>query len=231
MDAEEIVREMRRSNQGKDEIVANLRELGIAEPEKYYERVIASEGKGVLIDSQKIDDISEPEVESMLGEAEKDDAKYGEEEGYGKESPTSGNSLFGSSPRNANSDDSHAESKDILKSETKSLFENKGRGIYSPEPTSGDRKRADDAMEGIPKLEITSIKDGNEKVSDIEEMMGKRKEPLQIMKSMPQTSLQNLDAVERKLDELISLTKAVYEIDRKILEANRDLILRFKTQK
>ena len=48
MDAEEIVREMRRNGQGKDEIVANLRELGINEPEKYYERVISEEGKGVL---------------------------------------------------------------------------------------------------------------------------------------------------------------------------------------
>jgi hypothetical protein len=205
MDAEEIVREMRKNGQSKEDIISNLQDLGIPNPEKYYERVISEEGKGVLEGSSKPEGIKEPEVESILGNGGKNgDPKYSEAEG---------------------------EAKDILHSETKSLFETKSHSIYNPAPSPAEKERADKAVEDIPELEITSIKDGEEKVSDIEEMLGKRQAPQQVMKSMPQMSLQRLDEVERKLDEMISITKAVYEIDRKILEANRDLILRLKAQK
>src|SRR3989344_1122285 len=199
MDAEEIVREMRRNGQGKDEIVANLRELGINEPEKYYERVISEEGKGVLEGSGNQDSISEPEIERIAG---REEGKYSDEEG---------------------------EAKDILHSETKSLFETKKTSIYDPAPTPQEMQRADKAVDEIPRLQITSIRGGEARVCEIEEMLGKKEAPQQVMKSMPQMSLSRLDEVERKLDEMISITKAVYEIDKRILEANRELILKLKT--
>ncbi|MFH1751220.1 MAG: hypothetical protein ABH863_06070 [Candidatus Micrarchaeota archaeon] len=201
MDAAEIVREMRRNGQGKDEIVSNLRDLGISEPEKYYERVISEEGKGILgTDEKPPEGISEPEIESIMGE--------------GRGSGGNG--------------DSDREAKDILDTETHSLFESSKDRHDAKE---NEEMTAEKAVEDIPKLEITSVRDGKEETREIG---GRKKigdERPEIMKSMPKTSLQNLDEVERKLDDLISITRAVYDIDRKILDANRDLLLKLKSGK
>lgn len=236
---------MRRNGQSKEDIISNLQELGIPEPEKYYERVISEEGKGILSEGNKDESISEPEFESILNEAERDSEKGGDLFGSGGKGGKESNESAkrGSYTENERKyetskggaialEGSEHEGKEVLKSETRSLFENKGgNALFNPEPSTAEKQRAQQAVEGIPKLEITSIRDGEEKVSDIEEMLGKKQAPPQIMKSMPQMSLAHLDEVERKLDDLISVTKAVYEIDKKILEANRELILKLKTQK
>jgi hypothetical protein len=123
------------------------------------------------------------------------------------------------------------EAKDILESHTKPLFGEKSNSIFTPNPTDDEKKRADKAVEDIPELEVTSISAEGEKIEDIGEMLGKKPSQKDLMKRMPTTSFQNLDEVERKLDDMISMLKAVYEIDQKILEANRDLLMRVKMGK
>ncbi|MBI5225385.1 hypothetical protein HY989_05955 [Candidatus Micrarchaeota archaeon] len=119
--------------------------------------------------------------------------------------------------------DTDEEAKDILDQHTTSIFQD-----------SRPKKAVttESAMEDIPQLEITSINDEGEKVKNIGEMLGKNSSAKnQLVRNMPTSSLQHLDEVESKLDEMISLLKAVYEIDRKILDANRDVLLRLKTDK
>ncbi|MFH0971363.1 MAG: hypothetical protein V1835_02240 [Candidatus Micrarchaeota archaeon] len=184
MDAKAIVREMIGNGQSKAEIITNLQELGISEPEQYYEDAMRGEGKGVL--------------SSGLGEK---------------------------------NNEAEREAKDILESETKPLFGGgSGNSMFTPKPTDEEKKRADRAVEDIPELEVTSISADGEKVKNIGEMLGKNSDREVIMRKMPNTSFRNIDEVERKLDELNAMLKAVYEIDMKILEANRDMLLRLKTR-
>lgn len=182
MDALEIAKEMVKSGHQREEILSNLRELGIENPEKYYEDAMRQEGKGIIkseigfgIDKEKTNDVLEGEAKSLFGE--------------------SGN-LFSGDKRQ----------------------------------TSDEKRKVDSAMEDIPKLEITSIGSEGESVKDIGQMLGKEQKEMPFMKSMPTSSLGDLDKVERKLDDLISKLTAVYEIDRQILEANREVLLRLKTK-
>ena len=59
-------------------------------------------------------------------------------------------------------------------------------------------------------------------------MLGKGNATEEIMKSIPKTSFSNTDDVESKLDDLMALVKALQEINRKILETNRDILLHLK---
>ncbi len=130
-----------------------------------------------------------------------------------------GKSLFGKES------ETDREAKDILDEHTTSIFQ---------DPKAKPRREitAESAMEDIPQLEITSIDDDGEKIKNIGEMLGKNSASKnQLVRNMPNSSLQNLDEVESKLDEMISLLKAVYEIDKKILSANRDVLLRLKSDK
>ncbi|MFH1442883.1 MAG: hypothetical protein ABIG96_02515 [Candidatus Micrarchaeota archaeon] len=181
MDAKAIVREMMKNGQSKQDIIANLQELGISDAEKYYEDALAEEGKGVI------------------------------SPGLGDEK---GSSIFGQ-------DDPEREAKDILENETKPLF-----GEAKPQKAPASAK---EAVEDVPELEITSIGDEGETVENVGGM--KREARPEVMRQMPKTSLQSTDELERKLDEMISLLKAVYDIDKRILEANRDMLLRIKSDK
>ncbi|MBI4361068.1 hypothetical protein HY572_04840 [Candidatus Micrarchaeota archaeon] len=49
-----------------------------------------------------------------------------------------------------------------------------------------------------------------------------------LMQSVPETSLSDLDAVERKLDQTIALLGALKDVNQKILQAQRDILLRLK---
>ncbi len=223
MDAKAIVREMRKNNQSKEEIISNLQELGIGDAEKFYEDAIAEEGLGVL--SENSEDLEAPIMETLGGEGNKETEKEETSEkaiGLGKFGEEGREEDQGKGP------DEEKEALDILDSETKPLFTG-GKSLFSGKPTEREKQHVDKAIEDIPKLEVTSVSDEGEKVREIGGR--ERMEPPEIMKSMPSTSIQDLDGVERKLDELISLTKAVYDLDKKILEANRDVLLRLKEQK
>jgi hypothetical protein len=182
MDAKEIAREMIKSGHSKEEILSNLKELGINAPEKFYEDAMLEEGKGV--------------ISKELGDKKSDDEEEAEDLFGGENKP-----LFGDSKQT------------------------------QQKPTREEKRRADKAVEDIPQLEITNISDEGEKIKDIGEMLGKDDSGEHPMKSMPKTSFADIDELERKLNELISITKAVYEIDRKILEANRDLITKLKSER
>ncbi len=134
-------------------------------------------------------------------------------------------------PEIGDSSDAEKEAKDILESETKPLFGAPQEHPIGKKPSDDEKKRVDKAVEEIPELEITNIDDEGEKTRDIQEMLGKKKAEREIMGRMPVTSFQNLDEVERKMDELVSMLRAVYEIDKKILDANREVLLRLKTEK
>ncbi len=50
----------------------------------------------------------------------------------------------------------------------------------------------------------------------------------ELMRSVAETSLGDLDAVERKLDDTLALLKALKDVNEKILQAQRDVLLRLK---
>ncbi|MFH1200382.1 MAG: hypothetical protein V1708_04910 [Candidatus Micrarchaeota archaeon] len=94
----------------------------------------------------------------------------------------------------------------------------------------GKPAQAKPVEDEIPKLEITSIYGGEEKSTDIASMLNKAgiETP---MRAMPQSSIADADAIERKLDDLEAAIKALTEVNRQILEANRETLFRLKTQK
>ena len=71
-----------------------------------------------------------------------------------------------------------------------------------------------------PKLEFVSMTPGGEK-SSIEDKIPE-------LQSMPRTTLSTIGEAGEKLDEAIALLKALAEINKKILETNRDILLRLK---
>lgn len=78
-------------------------------------------------------------------------------------------------------------------------------------------------------LAFTSVSDEGEKevsVGELEKETGLSSEP--VVTPMAATSLGDVDAVERKLDETIALLKALQDINKKILETERTVLLRLK---
>lgn len=207
MDVKLIIKDMVRNGMTKDEIVANISELGIQDPERIYEESLQA--------------MHEVKVQQPVREVSLAESRPAAEE------PPAGKPLFGapvqakqatpsSAPTTPSTD--KTDGRAVLDEETNALFDHK--------PQS-DEQAAREAVEDIPKLEITSVAGSDEKTVDIETMLGKQKEDRQeLMKGMPSSSLANIDDVERKLDEAIALLKALQEINKKILEANRDIASR-----
>ncbi len=113
------------------------------------------------------------------------------------------------------------------------LEEEEGESLFD-EPKKPAPSRP--AREEIPELEITKVSDeGEEETVDIESMLGKNKlahslssggqedgesAPLSIADG------KRLKAIEDKLDNLISLAKALQDLNKKILDAEREQLLR-----
>jgi len=77
----------------------------------------------------------------------------------------------------------------------------------------------------IPELRITRIEGGEEKEVSIEEML---KSASTSAGGEPALTKAEAASLKAKLDETISLLKALQEINRKILEAEREVLMRLK---
>ncbi|MDP2717631.1 MAG: hypothetical protein Q8P02_02725 [Candidatus Micrarchaeota archaeon] len=80
-----------------------------------------------------------------------------------------------------------------------------------------------------PGFSFTSVSDEGEK----EVRVGRPALPAvdkagELMQSVPETSLGDLDAVERKLDQTLAMLKALKDVNEKILQSQRDVLLRLK---
>lgn len=80
-----------------------------------------------------------------------------------------------------------------------------------------------------PGFSFTRVSEGGEK----EELVASGRPELaasanELMQSVSKTSLSDLDSVEQKLDQTIALLKALQDINQKILQSQRDVLLRLK---
>lgn len=175
MDLKQMIRDMIQSGMSNEEIVENLKELGIENVNDVLDETLRDEAEKA---KKKVAHIvkKEPGPDDEIGDAEPEEGKP--------------------------------------------LFEE------PPAMQPHEKEAAKKATEEIPELEITSVSGNQEKQTNIEEMLGKAE-----MKRMPHTALSNVEDVENKLDEAIALLKSVQDINQKILEANRDVLLRLKMQK
>ncbi|MFA6048577.1 MAG: hypothetical protein WC792_01345 [Candidatus Micrarchaeia archaeon] len=119
----------------------------------------------------------------------------------------------------------------------KSLFETPAKKSQTPE--TQNRKTAPAGAQderGIPRLEITKVSgEGEEETLDIESMLNEKK-PAQKEEQaeapgaggLGASGEKRLKGIEQKVDELVALTKALQEINKKILETERQNLLRSK---
>lgn len=115
------------------------------------------------------------------------------------------------------------------KDEERKELEGLGGGLFGKEKPEGEKEKmteeATEAEGDIKPLEITSISDlGEEKSLSMQEMIDKP----ELVTSISKTSVHDIDAVERKLDDTIALLKALQDINKKILETNREVLTRIK---
>ena len=214
MDVKLIIKEMLQNGQSKEDILANLQELGIQNPEQLLQEAIRSAEAANPATAQTVSqeggETSLAEIRRKLN-AQKDDAPMG----------------------NAKTDNAQKEKpgEDAAPSEGKLLFDDEMpiREIFEKHETGkGTNPAVENAVEEIPQLELTHVTESGEKIENIEEMLGKGNVTEEIMKSIPKASFSDIEDVERKLDDLIALVKALQEINKKILETNRDILLHLK---
>lgn len=100
------------------------------------------------------------------------------------------------------------------------LSETEGHDLFGSEPKGSEKQG----------FSFTRVSDDGEK----EELVGRsRKEASaqsaeELMQSVSESSLSDLDSVERKLDQTIALLTALKDVNQKILQAQRDILLRLK---
>lgn len=85
----------------------------------------------------------------------------------------------------------------------------------------------------IPRFEVTSIAGGEEKTLQV----GKNTPDSSFVSAgeglisrVSSTTTGDIEQVEQKLGEILALLRALQEVNRKILETNREVLLRLKTQ-
>ncbi len=164
MDIKSIIREMVNSGMSAQQIKANLKELGIENPDPVFaDAVDQMTPTSPGTPAPKTIDRLQPE-------------KEGEKE------------LFGSEPFGGN------------------------------EPTEPSKP-------GFSFTRVSEAGENEERVSDRKELAASATE---LMRSVSKTSLSDLDTVEQKLDQTIALLKALQDINQKILQSQRDVLLRLK---
>ncbi len=108
--------------------------------------------------------------------------------------------------------------------------------VVRPEPEPGEEKelfgddsrRSEPEGQAKPGFSFTRVSDrgeNEERVSDAPALAAHAEE---LMRSVSKTSLSDLDTVEQKLDQTIALLKALQDINQKILQSQRDVLLRLK---
>ncbi len=76
-------------------------------------------------------------------------------------------------------------------------------------------------------LRITKISGESEQTVDIGKVIeGTNNSNNNLMKGVASSDLSNVDEMEDKLDQIIALLKALEDINKKILETNRDLLVK-----
>ncbi|MFH1107072.1 MAG: hypothetical protein V1787_04195 [Candidatus Micrarchaeota archaeon] len=207
MDLRLMIKEMIQQGMSDEEIVANLKELGIQDVEKAIADALAEDEKGA---PKARAQAPQQKIETPIEEA-----------GEGPEEPEvegleSSKSLF--------EEPAEKEEAEDKEEPVKQLFEE------TPKPAPHERRKAEAAVEDIPKLEITKIEAGEEKTTDIAAMLNKAGIE-SVVQPVAQTRLADIGGVERKLDDLLAAIKALQSIDKQILEANREMLFKLKVQK
>ncbi len=76
-------------------------------------------------------------------------------------------------------------------------------------------------------IQITKIDSEGEKTVDIGKIInGGDEKQSELMKTVSRTDISDADALEDKLDQIIALLKALQELNKKVLETNRDLLVK-----
>ncbi len=76
-------------------------------------------------------------------------------------------------------------------------------------------------------IQITKIDSEGEKTVDIGKIInGGDEKQSELMKTVSRTNINDADALEDKLDQIIALLKALQELNKKVLETNRDLLVK-----
>jgi len=202
-DVRQIIKKMREDGLPPEEAKASLRELGFTNADTLVNEIygLPSTPKK-LTPTEKTEKQGEKQSEEKVEEGGTEEG--GREEGGGEEG------------------------------EGKALFEGgEGRGLFEGEGEKAEEKGKAEVEEKplepekfeIPELKITRVEGGEEKEVSIEEMLksaaGEGVEPV-----LTKTEAASLKA---KLDETISLLKALQEINKKILEAEREVLMRLKS--
>ncbi len=231
MDLKLMIKEMIQSGMSDADILQSLRELGVENVEEVLKRAVeeerreaanrpglkpATEQKARGMKEISLQPDLQKEVEKGGGERKEESGK---ESGEGSEEAADelGQPLFGKEGGLHEQE----EKEEVL--EGRDLF-----GGAPKKPGQEERRGEEPAAKdlGLPELEITNVTREGEKAKSLEEMLGK-----QLMEKPPETTLQNVEEVERKLDETIALLKSLQQINQKILEANREMLLKLKMQK
>ncbi len=98
-------------------------------------------------------------------------------------------------------------------------------GIENPEEEVAKMlKEIPEKTEG--ELRITKIDGDKEQTVDIKSILEGGSDEGQLMKKVASTNLGNADEIEDKLDQVIALLKSLQEMNKKILETNRDLLVK-----
>lgn len=218
MDLRLMIKEMIKQGMTDEEIVANLKAIGVEDVDKAIADALAAEEKGKPTIPKKQETVQpqQPAPEEAKGEEELEiEGLEGSKSLFEEEKPP-------------------ADAEEALK-EAKPLFEKGEETGEEPEkeeakPLFEEAPKTEAAVEEIPRLEITKISGGEEKTTDIASML-KKAGVESVMQPMPQTSALDLDKLERKLDDLLAATKALQEINKQILEANREMLFKLKTMK
>ncbi len=135
-----------------------------------------------------------------------------------------------------------AEVKDIIKQmkdagmSDPDIVENlKELGIKKPEEELSkalreiEKNTAKKQGESEESLRITKIRGEQEEDIDVKKIL-EGGEP-ELMKKVAYTNFSKIDQVEDKLDQVIALLKALHELNKKILETNRDLLVKASKDK
>lgn len=225
MDIRAIVKEMIKNGMTDEEILQSLRDLGVENVEDALAQALAAD--------EKEDSRAKPQARAQQMPASEKGAEPGEVAAESDEAL--GEPLFGETKparraSAAKEEDSEEAAGEEGEPDDEEAASGAGQSLFSEveKPTPAQKQLAREAIAEaeIPKLEITKMDAEGEKKTSLEEMLGK---PL--MDKMPAVSLQDLTPLEKKLDDAIALLKSVQEINQKILEANRDVLLKLKTQK
>lgn len=211
MKANEIIKKMLGQGLTPEQIKESLRELGFENADELVEAAAGGKTeKEASAEPEEREEAAEPEETGEKKPSDEDSIKEllseGKEEG---EEPPAG--LMG----------------DVVEKprERKSLFEKKKAApAKEEEPAEEPEEPEEEKTETPPELKITSVTEEGEKEIDIQQMLSKASE----LPKGATLSPSEAGSLKQKLDETIALLKALEEVNKKILETDREVLMRLK---